>query len=371
MQQKSSFRFAVVLSLLLAAAAAIVSVVYDLPLRDPDGVAGPTYVRLPLILLIAFLTDVLPRLGWRLRSVRSVRLARGVLVDLVRERWPWAHVRFALVGLGAWYLTYVAFRNLKSFVPFVNGRLFDHTLAVVDRTLWAGHDPAAVLHDLLGTGWAAHAMSFIYIAWIVFLPVSLVMALVWSRDVTGGAFYVTAIAVDWVLGVATYFVVPTLGPVYARPHLFGGLAHTDVTSLQTVMIGQRDAVLLNPFTTHAVQSIAAFASLHVGVMVTVCIMAGLLRLHRWIRRSLWAFLFLTVLATVYLGWHYFADAIAGAVLGAAGVWIAALGTGNHVNGRPALVDRVRIPSGVAGPAQVDVPVGARARGVEGVEPVEV
>ncbi len=40
---------------------------------------------------------------------------------------------------------------------------------------------------------------------------------------------------------------------------------------------------------------------------------------------MWVFLGLTVLATVYLGWHYFADALGGAVLGTAGVWIAALG----------------------------------------------
>jgi hypothetical protein len=45
-----------------------------------------------------------------------------------------------------------------------------------------------------------------------------------------------------------------------------------------------------------------------------------------------------VLATVYLGWHYFLDTVGGAVLGAAGVWIAALGTGNHVRGRPRMVD---------------------------------
>jgi membrane-associated phospholipid phosphatase len=47
----------------------------------------------------------------------------------------------------------------------------------------------------------------------------------------------------------------------------------------------------------------------------------------------------TVVCTVYLGWHYFADTLGGAVLGAAGVWIAALGTGNHERGRPRLVVR--------------------------------
>jgi membrane-associated phospholipid phosphatase len=47
------------------------------------------------------------------------------------------------------------------------------------------------------------------------------------------------------------------------------------------------------------------------------------------------FLALTVVATVYLGWHYFLDAVGGFVLGVAGVWIAARGTGNEMRRRPA------------------------------------
>ncbi len=341
---KGSFRFAVVLSLLLAAAAIGVSGVYSLPLRDPDGFAGPTYVRLPLILLLAFLTDVVPRSLRRARAFRTPwRVTPGLFVDVVKERWGWTHTRFALVGLGAWYLTYVAFRNLKSFVPFVNDRLWDDAFARLDRMLWLGHDPATVLHGLLGTGWVAHLMSVVYIAWIVLVPVSLVMALVWSRNVTGGSWYVTAVAVDWVLGVATYFALPTVGPIYARPTLFSGLPHTDVTDLQQAMIQDRYEVLAAPFATPAVQSIAAFASLHVGIMVTICIMAALLHLHRSVRLGLWAFLGLTVLATIYLGWHYFADALGGVLLGAAGVWIAALATGNHVRGRPTLVEEPTVP----------------------------
>ena len=93
-------------------------------------------------------------------------------------------------------------------------------------------------------------------------------------------------------------------------------------------------MLFDPFGTHAVQTIAAFASLHVGIMVTVCLMAELLHMRRWIRLSMWVFLALTEIATIYLGWHYFADTLGGIVLGAAGVWIAALGTGQP-RARPA------------------------------------
>jgi hypothetical protein len=349
--RSGGFRFAVVMSLALTAMTVVVAVTYHLPLRDPDGVAVPTYVRLPAILLAAFLTDVLPRAAWRGRSLR--RFPRTV-VEVTRQRWPWEHARFALVGLGAWYLTYAAFRNLKSFVPFVNRNLWDESLERFDRLLWLGHDPATVLHHVFGLGWAAQFFSTVYVAWIVLVPVTLVIALVWSRDRTAGAWYVTAVAVDWVLGVATYFAVPTLGPVYAEPQDFVSLPHTYVTTLQEAMISDRHLVLADPFATHAVQTIAAFASLHVGIMVTVCLMAELLMMKRSVRVAMWVFLALTVLATIYLGWHYFADTLGGAVLGAAAVWIAAIGTGNHERGRPRMTSRRQ-------PATADQPALASPR----------
>lgn len=327
------FRFAVLLALATAGAAVALALAYDLPLRDPDDVAGPTYLRLPLILLLAFLADLVPRTlrrSWRLRSLRT--LPRQA-VAVVRERWDLPRARFALLGLGAWYLTYAAFRNLKSFVPFVNGHTWDEAMARADAALWFGHHPAEILHTLLGTTLAAQVLSLVYIVWIVLVPASLVVALVWSRDARAGAWYVSAVAVDWVLGAATYFALPTVGPVYARPELFADLDHTPVTDIQVAMMQDRQDVLANPQGTEAVQTIAAFASLHVGICVTACIIAELLRLRRSVRWSLWAFLVLTALATVYLGWHYSLDVLGGAALGTVAVWVTARATGNSFTRR--------------------------------------
>ena len=87
------------------------------------------------------------------------------------------------------------------------------------------------------------------------------------------------------------------------------------------------------------QTIAAFPSLHVGMMVTICLFVTLVGLPRWIRVTAWVFLVLTIFSTIYFGWHFSIDALGGAVIGALAVWIAAIGTGNHVNFRPRLVDR--------------------------------
>ncbi len=330
---RGQFRFAVMIALGMSVTTLVVAWVYDLPVRDPDSVVGPTYLRLPLILLAAFLADVLPRAVARARRRRPGQLVTTVR-EVVRERWGVPHVTFALVGLGAWYLTYASFRNLKSFVPFVNRHLWDDTLADLDRVLFLGHDPVELTHAVFGTGAAAPFFSWVYIAWIAFVPVSLVVALVWTRDAAAGAWYVTAVAVDWVLGATAYFLVPSVGPVYAHPELFDDLPRTDVTRIQEMMMAERSEVLVNPFTTSAVQTIAAFASLHVGICVTMCVVAELLRLHRGVRAALWVFLALTVPCTIYLGWHYAVDAVGGAVLGVGGVWIAARGTGQAFRRRP-------------------------------------
>lgn len=327
---KGGWRFAVWVAAAMAAVTLVMAWIYDLPVRDPDSVAGPTYFRLPAILLAAFLLDVVPRAVWRAKSPpRLMSTARQV----VAERWSAAHLRFALVGLAAWYVIYASFRNLKSFVPFVNRHLWDNAFARIDEALFLGHDPAELLHSLLGTGFAAHFLSFVYVAWIVLVPASLVVALVWTRDAQAAVWYVTAIGIDWVLGVAIYFALPSLGPVYAEPGTFSDLPRTYVAHLQETMMYERHEVLVNPFTTDAVQTIAAFASLHVGISVTMCVMAELLRLPRWSRISLWVFLGLTMLATVYLGWHYAVDGLGGAVIGVAAVWIAARGTGHVLRRR--------------------------------------
>jgi hypothetical protein len=332
------------LSVAMVVTTLVVAWIYDLPVHDPDSTVAPTYLRLPVFLLVAFLADVLPRALWRsVVHQHNLLRVRRAFVTVTRERWDGANLRFALLGLGAWYLTYASFRNLKSYVPFVNPHLWDGVLDDLDRILWFGHDPADVLHSLLGTGVAAHVLSVVYIAWIVFVPASLVVALVWSRDARAGAWYVTAVAVDWVLGVATYFALPTLGPVYATPSHFADLTRTDVTALQETMMQQRHEVLVNPMTTDTLQTIAAFASLHVGICVTMCLMAELVRLPRLVRVFLWAFLAITVVSTVYLGWHYFVDTLGGAVLGVAGVWIAARGTGNAFRRREPAVQPVAIP----------------------------
>jgi hypothetical protein len=243
-------------------------------------------------------------------------------------------VGVVLVGLVSFYLTYVAYRNLKSFLPFARTDLADLDLLELDRAMTFGAEPSDVLHAVLGTGAVAHVLSAVYVFFLVFVPISLGVALVWSRDLRRGYWWVTALCVNWVLGALSYYVLPALGPAFVRPDLFVDLPTTGVTALQSSLWEHRLEVLADPYATHETHGIAAFASLHVSIVLSAALVAHLLRLARPLRWALWAFCALTVLATLYFGWHYIIDDIAAIPMAVFAVWLGAVATGHRITGHP-------------------------------------
>ena len=291
-----------------------VAVTLDLPMRDPDGFLGPAYVRLPGIVLLFVLADLVPRLvRRRTMDVRTV----------LRERWTGERVLVVAVGLASFYATYVSYRNLKGALPFARPEVLDQALLELDRDLFFGQEPSTLLHDLLGTGLTAHLLSFFYLLFLAFVPLSLAAALVWGRSTRIGAWYVTALCLNWLLGTASYYLVPSLGPVFVRPGLYADLPETGVSLLQQSLAQSRLEVLADPAGADTISGIAGFASLHCSIVFTAALIAHLIGLHVLIRVAMWLFLALTVLSTAYFGWHYLVDDVAGLVIGAASVAIAA------------------------------------------------
>ena len=242
----------------------------------------------------------------------------------------------ALVGF---YVTYLAYRNVKSAVPLLRpGDLFDRQLEGFDRGLFGGHDPAALLHGLLGTGTAAEVLAVVYMAFFYFVLISLPLALVFSPLPQAGIFYVTALSINWGLGAASYLLLPARGPIYYAPGGFADLPATDVSHLQGVLFRQRVEFLRDPMAADAHQGIAAFGSLHTSIIFTAAIAAHLLGLGRSLRIGLWALFALTTTATVYFGWHYVADDLAGVLIGLAALALARALTGFQ----PAAARRLRI-----------------------------
>ncbi len=321
------YTFVVVFSLVVGLFTIWASYYLDLPLRDPEGFLGPAYVRLPA-LGILFIGG-----GLLVQAFVQKRTFRGLwsrVVTIVRNEWGWSRLLHAALGLIAFYVSYVSYRNLKSFLPIVREEvLYDADLMQLDRWLFFGHYPALVLHSVLGTGFIALILSTIYVSYLMLTPVSLAAVLVLNKDLSLGAWYATALSLNWILGVASYYMIPTLGPIFANQSLFSDLpGDSGVAALQQSLAHARYAVLSDPWATETIHGIAGFASLHVSVVLTACLFFQIVGLNKWLMRALWVYFTGTVLATVYFGWHYVLDDIGGVVIAVLSIAIGAAVTGN-------------------------------------------
>ena len=298
-----------------------------LPIRDPDArYVGSPLALIGLIAAVFIILDVGPR-AWLRRRMSGSEAPAASPFAVLRERWFNKRGAMVLVALLSFYVTYLSYRNLKSFIPFVSGADHDIALLSLDRSMFFGNDPATIMHSIFGTGISAEVLSMVYLAFLTFVPVSLGVALIWSSNLRAGLWYVTTLSLCWLFGAASYYMFPAQGPVYAQPGLFSNLPETGVSRLQETLAEHRLEVLAGPNATEAVQSVAAFASLHIAVLFAAALIAQLLKGPRFLRIGLWSMLALTAVATIYFGWHYVIDDVAGLAIGASAVALGALACG--------------------------------------------
>src|SRR5688500_14153534 len=220
------YTFSVILSVAVGLTAIIASNRLGVPLRDPDGFLGPAYIRLPLIGLLFFAAGIIPQAIRR----SGLRRALPAMRTIVREEWTRGRVGNIATGLVAFYISYVSYRNLKSYLPLIREDvLYDHDLLQLDHFLMFGNNPAPLLHDWLGTGILAQFLATSYLAYLPLIPLTLGLVLTWSRNVSLGAWYATALSLNWVLGTVSYYILPTLGPAFFQPSMFAALPDSGVS----------------------------------------------------------------------------------------------------------------------------------------------
>jgi hypothetical protein len=321
--------------------ALVVTGAAGVPLRDPDHVASTRFASAVALIVGLVGLDILVRAirrpGSRWPTPSALRAVR-------RERWTPHRGAVVAAAVVSFYVSYLAYRNLKSVVPLLRpGELFDGHLLNVDYDLFGGTDPGALLHQLLGTGAAAHVLSGVYMLFFAFIPVSLALALVFSVNLQAGLFFATALSLNWALGAGSYFLLPSIGPFHADPATFAALPATEVGHLQQVLIDQRAAFLADPSVPGSAQSIGAFASLHVSIYATAALAAHLLGFRRAWKAALWILTAATAVSTIYFGWHYVLDDLGGVVIAAISLALARVVTGVDLR----TARRARHPQGAA------------------------
>jgi hypothetical protein len=297
---------------------------YGLGLRDPDGIIGWRFSFVVALVGGFWALDVIPRGIMTARTQKAPTWA--TLVAIARERWPWGRFAFVIGSIAAFYVTYLCYRNIKSYLPLARPRILDGELADFERSLF-GQDPAALLHQLLGTGVSAQVLSTVYLLFLTFVPISVGVTLVWFNNRAGALWWVSVLSINWVIGALSYFVLPSMGPAFTEPWLFNALPDTGTAMLQHSLLEERRTFVGDPVGSGELQSIAAFASLHISIVFAGALMAHLLRAPRAIRIGMWIYLGLTFPATIYFGWHYVVDDLAGFVMGFFSVYLGAVLTG--------------------------------------------
>jgi cadmium resistance protein CadD (predicted permease) len=319
------YTFLVIVSALIGLTAVVLSQQLGVPLRDPEGFLGPAYVRLPALAFLFFALGIIPQ-GIR-RS--GFKRAHTAIVEIFREEWSWNRVVNIMTGLVGFYICYVSYRNIKSYLPLIREDvLFDHDMLQLDHFLMFGNNPAPILHQVLGTTVTAEVLATAYLSYLPLIPITLGLVLTWSRNASLGAWYATALSLNWVLGAASYYVLPTLGPAFFQPSMFAELPESSVSALQNALFKNGTDFKADP-TGSDIYGIAGFASLHVSVVVTACLFFSRTGQRLAVRVAGYIFLVMTILATIYFGWHYLADDFAGALIGWMAVSLGAWATGNR------------------------------------------
>ena len=305
--------------------AVLTAVLLDKRLADPEGFLGPSWARLPLLLAAALLADLLPRTLWGSRMVPAQMMP--IVRARLRSHWTRERMTLVVLGVGCFYITYVSYRNLKSFLPFVlSNTKYDRELHLLDRALLLGHDPAVMLHSLLGSGFSAHFLSYIYLWFLPLVPLALTAWLVWSRNMSYGYWFATSQCIAWALGTLSYYALPTLGPGFAYPALYAGLADTPTSGLMESLYNSRQEVMRGGIE-GTVQSVAGFASLHCAITLLVALMVQFTLRSQILKTVFWVNFALTLVATIYFGWHYIADDIAGIMIAFIAFYVGGLASG--------------------------------------------
>ena len=310
---------------LMGGLALLTAISLDKKMVDPEGFLGPSWLRLPLLVLGALALDMLPRIIWIAKG--HPKAARKVVVERWNTHWNRERITLVVMGLTCFYITYVSYRNLKSFLPEAVGlKKYDRSLHLLDQALFFGNEPALVLHHILGTGIIAHFLSTIYLWFLPMVPLVLTAWLIWSRNISYGYWFATSQCLAWSLGTASYYALPTLGPGFEYSWLYRDLDNTGTTQLMDALYSGRENVLWVGIE-DSVQSVAGFASLHCAITLLVALMAQYTIRARWVHWVLWTNFGVTVVATLYFGWHYVADDIAGIAIALVSFYIGGLASG--------------------------------------------
>lgn len=305
--------------------AIVLSQVAGYRLVDPDGsFLGPSWFRLPLLLGAAIGIDLVPRTLWVSRLKPTAM--PSIFMERLRSHWSKDRLILVVFGVICFYIVYVSYRNMKSMLPHIIHMKYDRELELIDTAVLFGHHPGAVMQDIFGDGFMSYAFSYFYLWFLPLVPIAVTIWVVWSRNLAYGYWFVGSQCIAWTLGTISYYALPTLGPGIAWPYIYQPEADSPAKQMMTSLVHGRQNIIDGGL--HgAVQDVAGFASLHVGITLLIALMVQNTVRNRVVRVLMWINFGFIALSTLYFGWHSLSDDVAGTMIALVSFYAAGLAAG--------------------------------------------
>ena len=201
---------------------------------------------------------------------------------------------------------FVVFIELKNIVPRLNPRLYDDWFYRTETLAFGGKLLGARLLEFSG----AAPLELLSQSYSSFYPYTaiLVFFFILQRNSATAQIFCTSFVFTWMFGLLLVIALPTWGPCFYKPELFSTLPPGEMSRVQQELWSNKQFLDSNPLSPQGVFLISGFPSLHVAVLFLGTLMLS--RINRILFYVSALFSLLTVLSTMYFGWHYLADDLA-------------------------------------------------------------
>ena len=251
------------------------------------------------------------------------------LVLYLSKKWGSSFTIKPMEILRDWWTLPVCFAiysNLKVLVPLYGKGIYDHYFYIWEVKIWevftsTGQYPTKWLLENSGPTFT-WIMDKSYISFFYLYPISFALVYFggYRREFRR---LLCGIILIYYVGAALYLLLPVVGPVYYAPtsevrqlviDRSNDMGGATVPKLQTYLLINYKQVIDNPQTyiTRPFVGIAAFPSLHVAH--TLLFLLSAWKTNKWLFAA-YVPLFVTLsISTVFWGWHWVGDLIAGAII---------------------------------------------------------
>jgi hypothetical protein len=294
--------------------------------RTPIPLAASTYF-LQLAIQFAFSIFVI---GGALQVVMKIRAGERPKHPLaVVGRWAVScicqgnrpgNIFHSVAALAPLMLSFAA---MKQVIPQLNPFAWDHTFMEWGRFLGMGHLPWYYLRPLLGYPIVTWALNLLYEFWFGLMFGTLFWQAFAAKNTVLRSQFLLAFAFAWfIAGNVLATILSSAGPCfYGMLHIPGPNPYTEqIAYLHSVAKRwPMDSVWLQDVLWHAYTSgrgdiagVSAMPSMHVTIAVLLALFGW--KFDKRLGIALTIYAFIVFVGSIWLGWHYAADGIAGIVL---------------------------------------------------------